>query len=419
MDAIGPGGRERRLVNALLILGVIVLFFIAISLAGAAVAFFGDVLLAFFLAWLLAFIISPLVTRIVTVDPRVPRVVATVVVYTLIVVVLVFLVLFIAQALSTSITQFVNSLPEIRANIDTIVGPMQRWLDGIGLAQVDLATQALAVLDNLDEIAAQLIVPLQSIAVASVGAIGTMLIVFILSIYMVIDRDAIMAFLFRLVPPTYAEEARLLQTSVGRSFGGFLRGQTIMGVVYFAIALVTSLVLGLDLAGLSATVAGVLMAIPFFGPFFAWAPPLIAALVFKPDALLPAAILMGAGWMIVMNALQPRIMQGAVGIHPIVVLGSVLIGSKIAGIPGAIFGIPVAAVVSAFFFHFLRRTSGDRSVAGRAAKRLEEREGRPVRIPREPAPGQSADVEPVAGVVDGAGLADGAGAVDGDRLAGT
>ena len=66
-----------------------------------------------------------------------------------------------------------------------------------------------------------------------------MLIVFILSIYMVIDRDQIMAFLFRLVPPSYAEEARLLQTSVARSFGGFLRGQALMGIVYFAVALVT------------------------------------------------------------------------------------------------------------------------------------------------------------------------------------
>ena len=93
------------------------------------------------------------------------------------------------------------------------------------------------------------------------------------------------------------------------------------------------------------------------------------------------------GWFVVMNILQPRIMQGAVGIHPIVVLASVLIGSRIAGIPGAIFGIPVAAVVSAFFFHFLHRTSSDRTVADRAARRLSEREGRPVRVPREPAPG--------------------------------
>jgi predicted PurR-regulated permease PerM len=392
LDAIAPGGRERRLVSAILVLGTVVLFFVAVNLAASAIGFFGDILLAFFLAWLLAFIISPVVTRIVDLIPRLPRVLATVLVYTAIVVLLVFLILVVAQALSNSITQFAASLPDIRANIGTIVAPTQAWLDSIGLGQVDLATQALAILDNLDVFAAQLIVPLQAIAVASVGAIGTMLIVFILSIYMVIDRDLIMAFLFRLVPPSYAEEARLLQTSVARSFGGFLRGQALMGIVYFAIALATHLGLGLPLSPLSSVSAGVLMSIPFFGPFLAWAPPVLVALVAKPDALPPAVAIMGAGWIVVMNALQPRIMQGAVGIHPIVVLGSVLIGSRIAGIPGAIFGIPVAAVVSSFFFHFLHRTAGDRSVAGRAAKRLSEREGRPVQIPREPAPGQAADV---------------------------
>jgi predicted PurR-regulated permease PerM len=328
----------------------------------------------------------------VAVIPRLPRVLATVLVYTLMVVVMVFLVLVVAQALSNSITQFAASLPSIRANMVTIVAPTQAWLDSIGLEQVDLATQGVAVLDNLDEFAAQLVVPLQSVAVASVGAVGTMVIVFILSIYMVIDRDQIMAFLFRLVPPTYAEEARLLQTSTARSFGGFLRGQALMGIIYFFIALGTHLGLGLELTALSSVTAGVLMAIPFFGPFLAWAPPVMVAIFTKPDAVLPAIVIMGAGWLVVMNAIQPRIMQGAVGIHPIVVLGSVLIGARLAGIPGAIFGIPVAAVVSSFFFHFLHRTTGDRTVAGRAAKRLSEREGRPVQVPREPAPGQAVDV---------------------------
>jgi predicted PurR-regulated permease PerM len=392
LDSIAPAGRERRLVSAILVLGTIVLFFVAVDLAAAAIGFFGDILLTFFLAWLLAFVISPIVTRIASTIPRLPHVVATVLVYMVIVVVLVFLILITAQALTTSITQLVASIPEIRANIHTIVAPTQAWLVSIGLRQVDLATQALAILDNLDQVAARLIVPLQSIAVASVGAIGTMLIVFILSVYMVIDRDAIMAFLFRLVPPRYAEEARLLQTSIARSFGGFLRGQAVLGLVYFAIALITHLVLDLPLTALSASASGLLMAIPFFGPFIAWAPPVLVALVTKPEMLIPAVVIMAAGWMIVMNVLQPRIMQGAVGIHPIVVLGSVLIGSRIAGIPGAIFGIPVAAVVSSFFFHVLHRTVGDRTVAGRAARVVSEREGRSVQAPREPAPGQAVDV---------------------------
>jgi predicted PurR-regulated permease PerM len=231
-----------------------------------------------------------------------------------------------------------------------------------------------------------------------------MLIVFFLSIYMVLDRDVVLAFLFRIVPPSYSEEARLLEVSVSRSFGGFLRGQALMGFVYFLIALGTNLLLGLPLAALTSVSAGLLQMIPFFGPFISWAPPVIVALVLQPESLVPTIILMGAGWLVVMNVLQPRIMQGAVGIHPIVVLGSVLIGGRIAGIPGAIFGIPIAAVVSAFVMEFLHRTSGDRSVAGRAARRLEQRDGRPVRIPREPTPGSATDIDEPGGDTDPTGV---------------
>ncbi len=392
MDDRGFDRRMRRWVDALLVLGTVVLFFVAIGQVAGAIFYFGDILLAFFLAWLLAFIISPLVTRIAGSIPGLPRVIATVVVYTVIVLVLGFIGILVAQALATSISQLVASLPTIREDAPTIVAPFQGWLDSIGLGQIDLSAQLLGVLDNLDDVAGALITPLQSIAVASVAAVGTMLIVFLLSIYMVVDRDPIMAFLLRLVPPAYADEAHLLQESVARSFGGFLRGQALMGIVYFAIALVANLVLGLPLVALTSVAAGLLQAIPFFGPFVSWAPPVLVALIFVPGQVLPAFAIMMIGWIVVMNVMQPRIMQGAVGIHPIVVLGSVLVGSRVAGIPGAIFGIPIAAVASAYFFHFLHRSTGDRSVAGRAARRLSEREGRTVHVPREPTPGQAEDV---------------------------
>jgi predicted PurR-regulated permease PerM len=390
---VRPEGRDRRLVGALLVLGVTALFFVIVEQLASLFFYFGDILLTFFLAWLLAFIISPVVTRIVDAVPRLPRAVAAIIVYALVVIVMALTVVIAAGALATSIAQFVESIPDIRANLPTIVAPWQQWLISIGLGQIDLVTQATAALANLDQFAGALVEPLQQFAVASLGAVGTMLIVFFLSIYMVVDRDQIVAFLFRLVPPAYAEEARLLQTSVSRSFGGFLRGQALMGVVYFLVALATNLLLGLPLAALSSASAGILQAIPFFGPFVSWAPPVIVALVLQPGATAPAILLMGIGWIVVMNVLQPRIMQDAVGIHPIVVLGSVLIGSRIAGIPGAIFGIPIAAVVSAFFFQFLHRTSGDRTVAGRAARRLADREGRQVHVPREPAPGSATDIE--------------------------
>ena len=390
-----PGPRDRRLLSALLILGVVAVLMYIVTQLTTLFFYFGDILLTFFLAWLLAFIISPIVTGIVNVIPRLPRAVATILVYGAVVTLLIVLVVIAAGALATSISQFAEQLPNIRANLPTIVEPWQAWLDSIGLSQIDLISQAEAALGNLDAIAGALVEPLQQVAVASLSVVGTLLIVFFLSIYMVVDRDAVLAFLFRIVPPSYSEEARLLETSVSRSFGGFLRGQALMGFIYFLVALGTSTLLGLPLVALTSVAAGVLQMIPFFGPFVSWTPPVIVALVLAPDAVIPTIILMGAGWLIVMNVLQPRIMQGAVGIHPIVVLGSVLIGGRIAGIPGAIFGIPIAAVVSAFVLEFIHRTSGDRTVAGRAAKRLEERDGRPVRIPREPAPGSATDIDEV------------------------
>ncbi len=393
MQYLGTEGRDRRLVTTILVLAAVALFFVVIGQLGSVFSFFGDILLTFFLAWLLAFIISPIVARMVNVIPRLPRALATMVVYTGVVAILVVIVVLAAGALATSIAQLVASLPDIRANLPEIVRPWQERLNAVGLGQINLVDQATAILSNLDQIAGALVAPLQQIAVASVSVVGTMLIVFFLSIYMVVDRDQVLAFLFRLVPPTYAEEARLLQTSVSRSFGGFLRGQALMGVVYFLIALGTNLLLGLPLVALTSVGSGLLQLIPFFGPFVSWAPPVVVALVLQPGSLVPTLILMIIGWFLVMNVLQPRIMQDAVGIHPIVVLGSVLIGSRIAGIPGAIFGIPIAAVVSAFFFQFLHRTAGDRSVTGRAARRLADREGRPVRIPREPMPGTATDID--------------------------
>lgn len=384
--------RQRRWLTAVLVLGTFVLAMVAVTLAASVFFAFGDIILVFFLAWLLAFILSPVVAGLTRVVPFLPRIGAVVLVYAVLVGAIVLVVVLIAGALAQSITDFVASVPRLRDDLPNILRPWQDRLNGLGLEQVDLQAQAGLFLGNLATYAAQLAGPIQSLAVASLGALGNLLLVLILSLYMVADRDSILSFLFRVVPPGATEEARLLETSVAKSFGGFLRGQAILGVVYAAVAAVTSAALGLPYLAVTTAAAGVLMAIPFFGPFVAWAPPVIVAFLATPDDTLPSLLLMGIGWLIVMNVLQPRLMQEAVGIHPIVVLGSVLIGSKIAGITGAIFGIPIAAVLSAFFFHFLILTREPSPVAARAARRLEEREGRPIRVPREPAPGIDPDV---------------------------
>jgi predicted PurR-regulated permease PerM len=385
--------RLQTWLTALVTLGCLVAFFVVVDYVGKWYAFFSDVIMIFFLAWLLAFILSPVANGLLHLFPRLPRAYAVIFVYALLIGVLVVAALWIATSLYNSISTLVTHWPSDQELKDKLQ-PTQEWLNSIGAGQIQLYEQVKVVTDNLKNGASNLVKPLGEIAFATAGVFGNLLFIFFLSLYMAVDRDHIESFLLRLVPPNYTEEAQLLEKSVSRSFGGFLRGQALMGLIYGLISAAASLLLGLPFTPVTAASSGFLQAIPFFGPFISWAPPVLVAVFFKPEAALPVLIIMIIGWFVLMNIIQPRLMSEAVGLHPVVVLGSVLIGSKIAGIPGAIFAIPVAAVISAFFFYYLRhRPVRAASVAVRAAQRVEAREGRPVRVPRLPKAGQDGEVE--------------------------
>ncbi len=405
------GARQRRLLDLLLVLAVIALAFVVVEFASTVFYDFGDLILTFFLAWLIAFILSPPVERIGRLVPRAPRVVAVAVVYLALLGIVGLVVALVAAALVRSISDFVAQVPALQRQLPDILAPLQSQLTQLGL-QVDLVTEANRLIENLGAYAAELIGPLQSVAVASLSILGTTLIIVILSLYIIIDSPSIRAFAIRLVPPQYHEEWLVFERSVSRSFGGFLRGQVTMGLAYGLFAAATSVVFGLEFLPVSSAASGLLQMIPFFGPFVSWAPPVLVAVFTRPDEILPTLAVMGIGWFVVMNVVQPRLMQGAIGLHPIVVLGSVLVGSKVAGVAGAVFGIPVAAVATSIFFYYFQIFGADRSVRQRAARLVREREGRAVRVPREPQPGVDREIGNLPGASGETGGANGGGAGD-------
>jgi predicted PurR-regulated permease PerM len=385
--------RLQRWLTALAIIATVAAAFVVFNDVLSLMSYFSDVIMIFFLAWLLAFILSPVANGLLHLFPSLPRALAVILVYSVLVILIIAALLLIAQQLYSSLNTLLRNFPGPDQQ-RTILQPWQDRINALGL-NINLADQTNNILDNLKSGADKLVGPLGDIAVASIGVMGNVLFVFFLSLFMAVDRERIMSFLFRLVPPAYTDEARLLEHSVSRSFGGFLRGQATLGLIYGVISMVASLLLGLPYMPVTAVASGVLQAIPFFGPFISWVPPVAVAIFFVPNAVLPVFVIMVVGWFVLMNIIQPRLMSNAVGLHPVVVLGSVVIGGKVAGIPGAIFAVPIAAVAASFFFYYLGRNRMDTgTVALRAARRVEEREGRPVRVPRLPQAGEDLEVEP-------------------------
>lgn len=376
---------ERRWLHAALVLGTLVLALVLLAQVSVILVFFTDILLILLLAWLLAFILSPAVGLAQRAFPGLPRAAAVAAIYLVLLIGLGSVVVAIAGSLATSIQNFLVELPSIQARLPQIVAPLQGTLDGLGL-RIDLVSAARDLLASLGTLGDRLVQPLTDLAIFSLGIVGTLFVVIFLSLFILLDQDRIVAYVNRIVPPRYSEAARLFETSVSTSFGGFIRGSVIQGLIMAGVTAITHILFGLDYLAASAALSGVVQAIPFFGPYFSWIPPVLTAILTKPEAVIPTLVVVGIGWFVLTNIITPRVMAQAVGIHPIVVLVSVLVGSKIAGIAGAVFAVPFAAILASFFQHFQARNANvPRDVATRAAKRVGEREGRTVRVPTPPA----------------------------------
>lgn len=367
---------DRRALRLLLYLALTAVGFIVLSFVATIGAFFSDIIAVFFLAWLLAFLLDPFASWLVRASPAgaLPRGAAVLVVYSLIGVLLVVVGVVIADSLAGSITQFVQSAPKLRQDLPTVLAPIQGVLDAIGLGQFKLAAGAIGILDSFNQGSFEILQPIQQVAAFGVNAFGTFSLILFLSIYMAADGNRLRVGLHRLFPARYEANLALFENSVARSFGGFVRGQVILGVAYGAIAFGTCVVLGLPYLPLVVGVVTAIHMIPFFGPFVSWTPPVIVAALFAPAALVPAILIMGISMILLMNLVQPRIMGDAVGLHPVVVLGSVLVGGRIAGVLGAIFSVPIAAVIAAIVIQWRHRavdapaTPQEMAAAARAAE---------------------------------------------------
>jgi predicted PurR-regulated permease PerM len=158
-----------------------------------------------------------------------------------------------------------------------------------------------------------------------------------------------------LIPPARRDEAYKFRKDVGFAFAGFIEAQVALGAVYGLWAVVVCVLLGIPHAAAAGFLAGVTMAIPIYGPFVSWLPPVLIAAVVTPDVAVLCLVLMLVGWFIDENVLAPLVRAGAVDLHPIVVTIAFLMGAQMAGAIGALISIPIAAILTSFFrFYFDR-----------------------------------------------------------------
>jgi predicted PurR-regulated permease PerM len=314
---------------------------------------FSTICLICFVAWLLAFIVSPLVDVIARRLRFGGRIAAIAFVYLVITAGIVGLVIGIASIGAAEVTDFLGQTAETTARVNAALASVQSALR-IDPAVVDLpALFNQATSTFIPQVTASFTDQIQSIAGATITVLGDLFIVVILSLYMVAGSRGILDKVNRIVPNRYAGELELIERTVSHAFGGFLRTQVTLVLAQVVLTLSVGAVFGLPYLFLTGIVTALAMFIPFFGPPIALFPPILITALFRPGVFIPVAVILFGVQTVLVNFGQPRLMRDSVGLHPILVLLSLLVGASVAGLWGAIFGIPIIAVVAILVGYFV------------------------------------------------------------------
>jgi predicted PurR-regulated permease PerM len=347
------GARERRWLVIFLVLASAYVGLLLVERILELIGGFSQIVLILFLAWLLAFVMSPVVGAIEG-RTRLPRALVVALTYAVALLAMGFILFYTGSAITQQVADLARDYPAHEQRILATLRDWQESLD-LGRLQLDLVRLYESAAAQATQIGGAVFSQAEAIARVTIAAVGSLLLIVILSLYMVMDSQRILGRLKQLVPRRYGDEADIFERSVARAFGGFLRAQLILAAGQALLVALIGIAFGLPYMFVIGTISALAMLIPFFGPPLALIPPIVGAALFAPAAFIPVTAILVALQTVAVNWLQPRLMRGALGLHPILVLVGLLFGAQVAGVWGALFGIPIIAVIWVFGSYILFR----------------------------------------------------------------
>jgi predicted PurR-regulated permease PerM len=169
---------------------------------------------------------------------------------------------------------------------------------------------------------------------------ATMLLAFYWSVY---EERTERGFVL-LLPTARRAAAREIINEIEAKLGAYLRAQGLICLIMGGLVFTAYFFIGVPYALSLGLLAGLLEALPVFGPVLAAIPALLVALSVGPSTALWALAAVVLLQQVESNFLVPRLMDRSVGVNAIVTLLSIAALSALWGLAGAILAIPLAAV---------------------------------------------------------------------------
>ena len=188
------------------------------------------------------------------------------------------------------------------------------------------------------------------------GGLLSFVLMIVLSFYLAVQEDGVANFLALISPVKHEKYIVDLWKRSQTKIGYWMQGQLLLGVLVAVLVYLGLMVLGIKNALLLAVLAGVLEIIPVFGPLLSAIPGIMTAFI---DGGVTLALITTGLYVIIQqfenHLIYPLVVKKIIGVSPILVILSLIIGAKLAGFIGIILSVPIVSTIMEFVDDLERR----------------------------------------------------------------
>lgn len=209
-----------------------------------------------------------------------------------------------------------------------------------------------ALIDNIGNIENSIISSIRKIT-DSMFNIFSKIIAFvtvpILTFYFLKDKDYFKRKVFLAIPKHYRKDSVKIAKEIDRALSEFIRGRLIVAVFVGVSTTLALLLLRVNFAFLIGMIAGLADIIPYFGPVIGIIPAVFFALLESPIRALWVIIIFTIIQQVENDIITPKIIGESMGLHPVTVILSLIVGGGLFKILGMLLAVPAVAVFKIVF----------------------------------------------------------------------
>ncbi|MDO5027908.1 MAG: AI-2E family transporter [Bacillota bacterium] len=201
-----------------------------------------------------------------------------------------------------------------------------------------------------------------------ISVLFSLALIMIMTYYFLVDKIRYKEKVKQLIPSRFNDDIRYLSDRINKILSEFIRGRIILAVFVGAFTAILLLILRIDFAIVIGIITCIADIIPYIGPLLGFIPAFLFALIQSPfKALIVAMFYVIIQWA-ENNILAPKIIGNSMGLNPLFIFLSIVIGGGIFGVWGMVVSVPLAAtglVLIEFFRNKLKAKKEEKDVNNR------------------------------------------------------